>query len=152
MAVHLFDCTQAAITTFLTFYSEILFTHCGGVLGQHPGTSMQHQRPAISPGMDQMASAYGLLQPQGTQAQQQAPGWSWAPPPQTGGWGAGSSSAAHPYMDPSGYSDPPGFAMPQSSGLERSAQHGQHGQSAGAVPDAMQHLLSAAEAASTKRK
>lgn len=56
-------------------------------------------------------------------------------------------------MDASGYSDPGsmGYAMPQSGagGFDTSAHHNQ---SEDAVPDAMHHLLTAAEAASTGTK
>lgn len=118
---------------------------------------MEHQRPASTHGLQQMASTYGLLPPPSSQAQQQPQPWAWAPQYQPGEWGQGNVSAMNsPYVNPLGYQDPAslGYTMPQSSssGFESSAQHAQHAQSAGAVSDAMQHLLSAAEAASTKRQ
>ena len=127
------------------------------VTGPAPGSSnTEQQRPASTHGLQQMASTYGLLPPPNTQPQQQSQAWAWAPQHQQGGWVQGSVPAMNsPYANPPGYPDPSlGYAMPQSSsgGFESSAQHAQHPQSAGGVPDAMQHLLSAAEAASTKRK
>lgn len=73
----------------------------------------------------------------------------------TGGWQVGSSST---YMDPSGFGDPshPGYNLPQSSGSGSLHVPGQITQGSSepeeAVPDALAHLLSAAEQASSKRK
>ena len=95
-----------------------------------------------------------------SQAQQQAPyghpqQWSWGAPVQTGAWQTGSSAT---YTDPSGFGDPSqhGYNLPQSSGSGSLHVPGQINQGSSepeeAVPDALAHLLSAAEQASSKRK
>ena len=116
------------------------------------------------PAMQQMASAYGLLQPRGPQAigpPGPAPAvgsgsqaaWSWGPggPPVTS-WGMeGSADQQGRHLAPNAmliYSDHEGDGVGLTAGAARTGSDVCPGQ----MPDALAHLLSAAEAASSERK
>ena len=112
--------------------------------------------------MQQMASAYGLLQPRGPQAigppgpavgSGSQAAWSWGPggPPVTS-WGLegspdqqGRSLASSAMLSYSGHE---GDDVSLTAGAARTGSD----MSSGQMPDALAHLLSAAEAASSERK
>jgi len=118
------------------------------------------------PAMQQMASAYGLLNPRGPQAVRQSgaapfvqPGsqaaWSWGQGGSQGGWGAPNSmeASAGPHgslprhLAPNAMFDHPGDDPDPTAGAARTGSDVSSGQ----MPDALAHLLSAAEAASSER-
>ncbi len=116
------------------------------------------------PAMQQMASAYGLLQPRGPQAigpPGPAPAvgtgsqaaWSWGPggPPVTS-WGLeGSPDQQGRNLAPNAMLNYSGHERDDVSLTAGAATTGSD-MSSGPMPDALAHLLSAAEAASSERK
>lgn len=115
------------------------------------------------PAMQQMATAYGLL-PRGQQATGQGTSASapFVQQPQPWSWGQGSSQAGNwGYLGPLGHPGHPqlhGMASHAGDegrleGVSGSATGGVRQDAAsGQVPDALAHLLSAAEAASSVKK
>lgn len=129
-----------------------------------PATDNQGFDGQRGPAMQQMASAYGLLQPRGPQAigpPGPAPvvgsgshaAWSWGPGgPAVTSWGMegspdqqGRHLAPNPMLNYSGHE---GDDVGLTAGAARTGSDVCSGQ----MPDALAHLLSAAEAASSERK
>ena len=115
------------------------------------------------PAMQQMASAYGLLQARGPQAAAPAaagpsgqPGsqsaWSWGPGGSQGGsWGLPGTQ--QPHMGASSEAPSATFGHPGSGGHHLAGVMGSGVDTPLAyMPDALAHLLSAAEAASSEQK
>ncbi|KAL0036823.1 hypothetical protein WJX77_000586 [Trebouxia sp. C0004] len=129
-----------------------------------PATDNQGFDGQRGPAMQQMASAYGLLQPRGPQAiglPGTAPAvgsgsqaaWSWGPRgPLVTSWGTegspdqqGRSLAPNAMLNYSGHEE-------DDASLTAGAATTGSDMSSGQMPDALAHLLSAAEAASSERK
>ena len=115
------------------------------------------------PALQQMATAYGLL-PRGQQAAGQGSSASapFVQQPQPWSWGQGSSQAGNwgypGQLSHSGHPQSQSMmshagAEGRSEGVSGSAIGGsRHDSASGQVPDALAHLLSAAEAASSQKK